>query len=111
MLPPSAKGFLPAAAAGFCRGSMGAAVQAMMAESTLTPLDSVCLRTVGAGLLLMLLTLFAERAGLKALLSDRRLLFDTALCGVPVFVLFRGSPSEQGGEGRRLSENPDRDFK
>ncbi|MFU0842602.1 MAG: hypothetical protein ACFWTZ_08375 [Burkholderia sp.] len=85
MLPSSAKGFLLAAAAGFCWGSMGVAVQAMMTQSSLTPLDLVCLRTVGAGLLLTLFTLLVDRAGVKTLLTDRRLIFDTALYGVLVF--------------------------
>lgn len=79
------KGFLLATAAGFCWGSMGVAVQVLMQESSLTPLDLVCLRTVISGLLLTLFSLFAARGSVKVLLSDRTLLRDTAVYGLLVF--------------------------
>jgi drug/metabolite transporter (DMT)-like permease len=79
------KGFLLAMVAGFCWGSMGVAVQASMQESSLSALDLVCLRTIIAGVLLSLFSLFAARASVKTLFSDKRLMLDTALYGVIVF--------------------------
>lgn len=76
-------GFLLAFIAGFSWGSMGVAAQVMMNQG-FSPQDLVVLRVFGAGVVLTIMVLLAERDKARALLTDLILLRDIVIYGISV---------------------------